>query len=471
MNFNKYQQAFFARVKETADSITLEAGAGTGKTTTIVEAAGFVDPSAATTYVAFNKNIAVELGGRLPSNVRAKTLNSAGHGAMMRNGQVDLKADKVRLIYRRFGYKPELEPAVVRMVALAKTNPSTLANFDEIIDDFEIIIESWQLQEAVEYATNVFAASNADMRCIDFDDQVFFPAIGRVPVYKNDILFVDERQDLNASQIELCRRMLRPGGRIFAVGDSRQSIYGFRGANLAAMDALVARFDAVQMPLSICYRCGRKIVELAQTIVPTLEYAPDAIDGEISDISERKVMDIVRSDDMILCRTNAPLVSMALKLISNGIKAQIRGRDIGKGITNLVKKIQNRYFGVERLDQFHKSMTEYVMAEVEKLEAANKFGPAATLLDQMETIVALSGGITYVYELLYRVETIFTDTVEGVTLSSVHRAKGTEADRVMILHPDLLPHPSAKSNAQKLQEQNLKYVAITRARKHLMWVR
>jgi superfamily I DNA/RNA helicase len=57
-----------------------------------------------------------------------------------------------------------------------------------------------------------------------------------------------------------------------------------------------------------------------------------------------------------------------------------------------------------------------------------------------------------------------------VWLSTIHRAKGDEAERVYILRPDLLPHPRARTPQQQEQEQNLRYVAFTRAKEALSFV-
>jgi superfamily I DNA/RNA helicase len=71
-------------------------------------------------------------------------------------------------------------------------------------------------------------------------------------------------------------------------------------------------------------------------------------------------------------------------------------------------------------------------------------------------------------EVIRAIEKMFVeDDTDGIRLSSVHRAKGLEADRVFILCPELMPHPMAKTDWAKAQEQNLRYVAITRA-KHLL---
>ncbi len=74
-------------------------------------------------------------------------------------------------------------------------------------------------------------------------------------------------------------------------------------------------------------------------------------------------------------------------------------------------------------------------------------------------------------ELCKKIEELFSTTKSGVTLSTVHKAKGLENDRVFILRPDLLPLKRENQQPwEKMQELNLKYVAITRAKKALFFV-
>ena len=70
-------------------------------------------------------------------------------------------------------------------------------------------------------------------------------------------------------------------------------------------------------------------------------------------------------------------------------------------------------------------------------------------------------------ELMRAIIDLFSDKRAKVWLSSIHKAKGLEADRVVLLHPHLLPHPNAKKPWEKEQEANLKYVALTRAKQGL----
>jgi superfamily I DNA/RNA helicase len=341
-------------------------------------------------------------------------------------------------------------------------------DFDALISHFEIVIEADLIEEAVQTANSIFKVSVMDRKTVDFDDMIYLPAMGLVSMYKHDMLFVDEAQDLNPAQIAMIKKVIKSNGRIVAVGDEHQAIYGFRGADVEAMPRMITELKAQVLPLSICYRCGYHIIELAQTIVPEIEAAPNAIPGEVLTISNIGLYSKLKANDLVLCRTNAPLVNLCLQCIANGVKAQIRGRDIGKSLESLIAKVCRKYVA-DSLPQFLSSLRDYVGNEIAKLLAADKDGPAATLSDQAETLIALSEGTNSLGDLHNRIATIFSDDVQGVMLSSIHRAKGTEADCVYIIRPDLIPHPMAKTSWQREQEMNLKYVAITRAKKQLIF--
>mgnify|MGYP001767810332 CR=1 FL=1 len=75
-----------------------------------------------------------------------------------------------------------------------------------------------------------------------------------------------------------------------------------------------------------------------------------------------------------------------------------------------------------------------------------------------------------IVDLKFKIRTIFTDEIQGIVLSTVHKVKGLEADRVFIVRPDLLPMQNTKS-WQYIQEKNLEYVAYTRAKLDLIFDR
>ena len=113
----------------------------------------------------------------------------------------------------------------------------------------------------------------------------------------------------------------------------------------------------------------------------------------------------------------------------------------------------------------------YLSNEKPKLAKAHRFSAITLLEDQIETIIAISDGCQTIKELTKKITDTFSDKKEGVVFSSIHKAKGLEWDKVFILRPDLLPHPMAKTDSEKISERNLKYVAITRTKDELYFVK
>ena len=146
-------------------------------------------------------------------------------------------------------------------------------------------------------------------------------------------------------------------------------------------------------------------------------------------------------------------------LIRDGKKATIRGRDIGKNLANLVKKMKVSDNSIHMLMA---RLRDYRLREVTKLMDSDKFGQAMALEDKIDTIVAISDDCKEVIDVTNKISSTFSDDVEGVVFSSIHKAKGLEAKNIFLLKPDLLPHPMAKQSWEMQQEKNLQYVAYTR---------
>jgi DNA helicase-2/ATP-dependent DNA helicase PcrA len=315
----------------------------------------------------------------------------------------------------------------------------------------------------------LFEQSVATMAWLDYDDMVWFPAAGKVSCKQFDVLFIDEAQDLNKAQAALVMNSIKPGGRIIAVGDRNQSIYSFAGADSDSIPNLIDLLSATVMPLSTTYRCPKSHVALAQRLVPQIEAAAWAAEGTVRDVNEYEFVSQVTAGDLVLCRCNAPLVVPAFLLIRRGIKAVILGRDIGRGLKLLLSKVQKKH-GVHNLLDTLAALVEYGDKEIGKLLKMRKQSRAQALEDRIETIIALADGSSSMGQLEDKIETIFSDAAEGVTFSSVHRAKGAEADRVWILRPDLMPHPRVSAAWEMQQEYNIQYVALTRAKRELCFV-
>ena len=174
---------------------------------------------------------------------------------------------------------------------------------------------------------------------------------------------------------------------------------------------------------------------------------------------------------MILCRVNAPLVSECFKFLRAGRKANIQGRDVGIGLISTIKRMK-----AENIEKLLWNLDLWLCQEQAKEQRKRNPSEARliALQDRVECIFCFAEDTKTVEEVVKKIETVFTNDKDkpGIMLSSIHKAKGLEANRVFLLEPEgaTVPHPMAKTPWQREQEMNLRYVAITRAISELVYV-
>jgi superfamily I DNA/RNA helicase len=169
----------------------------------------------------------------------------------------------------------------------------------------------------------------------------------------------------------------------------------------------------------------------------------------------------------VVCRNTAPLIELAYKCIGEGKQVHVMGREIGTGLVNVVKKVAGKR--ITKLDAFNIKLAKWTEAQKRKVKDGDDAKRAA-IQDKVDCIGVLSAGLETVAELIAAIEAIFSDSSEGTTLATVHKAKGLEAPRVFILEPDLMPSRWATQEWQQEQERNLLYVAVTRALETLVYL-
>jgi DNA helicase II / ATP-dependent DNA helicase PcrA len=310
---------------------------------------------------------------------------------------------------------------------------------------------------------------------IDYDDMIWLPVALGLNTYIYDLLLVDEAQDLNRCQQALAKKC---GRRLILCGDPKQAIYGFAGADAESMPRMERELAAtdrgcIHLPLTVTRRCGKAIVAAAQRYVPDFEAYDNNSAGTVSNNTLVGYRTKVADGDMVLCRTNGPLVSECFKFLAQDRKATIQGRNIGKGLITTVERLKATTI-IELIDK----LAEW--EEVERAKEEAKKNPSEVKLqnitDKVDCLHAFinSGDIKSVNDLVTKINSIFTDNtdVRGIRLSSIHKAKGLEAERVFFINNEKAPcpHPMAKTAWAREQESNLLYVGITRARAELVYV-
>ena len=463
-DWSSYQQAIFSEIANGQGNVQVDALAGTGKTSTMVEGVYYLPKGKTALMCAFNKPIQLEFAARCPDSVTPLTLHSLGFRAIKRmfprivvdNFKLDgyVKAEK-----GEERETLEVRDALKKAVSLSKGYlATTTEEISEIMDKHDVDPCDELRSSFIGMVQRIMNACKNDTSRLDFDDMVWFPIIHNIHLDQYDFVFIDEAQDLNKNQIELALRSCKSGGRVISFGDRFQAIYGWRGADTDAIQNIVDRMESKRLPLSTTYRCAKAIVAEAQVLVPEIQASVNAKDGLVQNLPVSKLVESVKPGDFILSRINAPLIGYCFELIKNGIPANIQGRDIGRGLSVLIKKSK-----CSDVISFLQWLAQWREFECMRLSALNK--SVDLVNDKADCLEALCEGCTTLAEVNAAIERIFTDgdDKDRVILSSTHKAKGLERKRVFLLRETYRP-----SKGQ--EEANLLYVGITRAIEVLFYV-
>lgn len=531
MTPSKYQQAVYQAVERGEKAIVVSAVAGSGKTTSLTSLLEYIPAEKSILYLTFGKDANIHLGvkvdmrmlelrqegkRRLPEST-CRTVHSLGNAAIVAAGirgdavkgnnkymklcreMISAEAEIARIhgqqmLMDKLNYQlAQNLKKLVDMTRLTLSEP-TESNLKYLINRFEIDIlpedaEVWSIVlQLVPKALKRGIEAARIAREIDFTDMIWLPssqALNLQPT-QYDVVLIDEAQDLSPCQRELALRACKPGGQRIFCGDRNQSIFSFAGASLRSIDEIIEATGAVELPLSICYRCPKVVIEEARSVgadYEQIEAAPDAPLGQLEYCTPDKVSSLVASGDLILCRLTAPLVSKCLELLRDGKRANVRGRDLGAQFTSMIEQIQKFSSNLSEPELFSK-LVEVVRAyerrqvEILSINLDENEMKIATLEDKVDTLLALheayvgrANGSSSLSGFQEYIKAFFReDPGAQIILSTGHRAKGLEYPRVFILDYDKLPHPRAKTPEALKQEWNLQYVMVTRAQQALFLV-
>lgn len=492
-----YQQDIFRAVQCGQKNIVISAVPGSGKTTTIQQLVKYIPATASVLMLAFNVDASEQLKRKIEDILRdmhdegfatplveCRTIHSLGNGTLasagIRGKASGYKYNKIAREYLRSKNIWDQSVADDLGNLLDKVR-LTLSNTDHVsliklCTRFDIDIDEEYLDVCLRAVPDLLRAGieQSQKGIIDFTDQIWLPAVLNLSPRKYDYVLVDEAQDLNAAQRELVLKARKRGGSFIAVGDPNQAIYGFAGASCQSIQEIVQATNAIALPLSICYRCPVSAVNLASSVYPGIESAPDMAEGEIRTLADKDIPQEVRSGDLILCRTTAPLVSMCFDLLRQGKRATVRGRDLGKSLGTVIKHIQKFCRDKDtpmNIINLQECADAYLDAQLAPLQGEDDDMKRANLIDKIDTLMCLYEHYKYAHALTTL--DAFTDYINDffkedkqaqIILSTGHRAKGLEYPRVFILKSDKLPHPMAKTHESIVQEFNLMYVMYTRVR-------
>jgi len=455
------QDAILTKVRTTSTNIVINALAGTGKTTTL-EMVQAVSRQQPVLYLAFNTKVAKEAEERFSSTTTVRTLNSLGHRVWATNRSItmgdqpgkktqhllremikEMPKDAAGEVWNSFfqivegvgmaknlGYIPEgkyrnIQPLSTREQLHARLEEKP----DELTADLIDAILSLSIQTAFE-------------GYIDFNDQLYMPTLfgGTFPRYP--LVMADEWQDFSPLNHAMLDKLTK--GRLIAVGDPWQSIYAFRGAETGGMAKGTEKFKADTFTLTLCFRCPKPVVEAARWRAPALRWVKE--EGKYEILKELRGTDIAEGAS-IICRNNAPLFKLAMRLLQSGRSVTVSGSDIGPKIVAIMRRL-----GSEDLSQAG------VLSAIENWRNAKLDKESKTADDIAECMKVFAGFGKTLGLAIDHAEHLFKQR-GTITLTTGHKAKGLEFDVVYHLDSWL-----CKGDDQDL---NLKYVITTRARREL----
>ena len=461
MNPTIEQQNILDAVRGSKTDLMIRARAGTGKTSTLemIDAAGGSTPYL---LICFNKTIAAEATARMRPSTTVRNFNSIGHKIWAEHCHKKLTLNKSKLldIYRALvddADKSErkhiwaLYDQVTSAVNMARSVgyiPDSHAKASKRLLDWpslEHFLDETPVPEVRGLADRVLTTciTQAYAGTIDFNDQVYMPALfgGQYPMFPT--VLIDEYQDLSPVNRAMVAKLCR-NSRQIGVGDEAQAIYAFRGADADAMPRAIADFSMEVLPLSVSFRCPEVITSNVHWHVPDIQSFRS---GGIVESAENPD---IQPGAAVICRYNAPLLHLALKLLAEVQRVDVAGVDIGNRVIKLMSKL-----GPEDMTQ---AQTLHAIADWQAERESLDSKSAGDMADCMR--VFARQGKTLSLALAYA-RHIFAATGE-IKFMSGHRAKGLEFDHVY--------HLNSSSIGVGGQEPNIHYVIDTRPKARLTYI-
>jgi DNA helicase II / ATP-dependent DNA helicase PcrA len=461
-NWSSYQQSIFTNVAKGTGNTVVIARAGAAKTSSLIESLSHMPKNTKALLVAFNKSIAEELKTRAPKHVECLTLHSLGFRAIRNKfGNVVLDNKKCfNIVQGLIGPDDyDLITEICKTITFCKACiADTPDKVSSLMDEYGIDPFPMKREDFILTTLKVLRLCKEQTQVIDFDDMIYFPFVYNLTLPLYDYVFCDEMQDLTALMTVLAIKSTKKNGRFFGFCDPKQAIYSWRGSDFNTVNGLIEKLNPTKLSLPISYRCPVKVIKFVNDLVPDIEHAPGAKEGTIEELVVEDMLKKVKPGDFVISRVNAPLVKYCMALLKNGIPANIKGRDIGSGLLQFVKKSK-----AKTIDSFLKYLKDWETNEIRRFLIEKKDSSIVT--DKAECLSNLCEGCKSIKELKASIEKLFVDEDDSkkVLFSSVHKIKGLEAKNVFVLNWTI-------RKGFNQEEDNIAYVAYTRAKENLFLV-
>ncbi len=455
------------------DHVVLQAGAGTGKTTTLTMLAAATERRGR--YIAFNKAIAGDAARKFPGNVLCKTAHSLAFGAVGHKYASRMDAPRVPgwktgvLLGIAGHMRIRIGERNVTNKALSYTVLRTVTRFcqsaDRTIQRHHVPhlrgIEDEHLHAqlvdvVLPYATKAWEdLQNPVEGVVRFDHDHYLKIWALTePVIKSDFLLLDEAQDTNPV-VERIFNDQRHHTQLVMVGDSAQAIYGWRGAR-----DVMSVFEGTQLALSQSFRFGSALAEEANRWLHIVD-SPIRLTGTPA-ISSR--LERIKEPDAILCRSNVGAMLEVMRLLENGRRVALVGG--GEALRALARA------AIDLKEGRRCAHPELILFDSwGELQEYAEYDPSGRDLLPLVDLVDEHG----VDVILDAVDRLSVEQGADIVVSTAHKAKGREWASVRIGEDFTEPvdqeetdeHGNPLPGDIDDAEARLAYVAVTRARHQL----
>lgn len=462
------QQAIIHNGNTGTSNMSVKAGAGCAKTSTEILFARQAPGTCL--HISFNSQNAKDTQEKGSGALTAKTFHSLGLAASKRKFN---KAGKVWPIIKslysqsfsnQYGSGVKEAVSAIKNKGLGINNPVSDDEIIDIIADSDELpyLDEAQQDQVMKAIRAVYNATIDQSDMVDFDDMLYFPVYFNLDfrVDHFDYILIDEDQDLNPIQhmvVEMLQKQTT--AKFIAVGDPNQAIYAFRGADEHSHYILAKQLSAIEYSLSQTFRCAKSIVREANRLVPELEAFDHNPEGIVTRDHVIQDLHTLKKDDMLICRNNAPLFPFAMRMLEQRVPFNLTNPRLPMTLKRIIDKID-----AKTMAGLRDGLKLWYTKEHDALIRAGRTSRAMAIEDQYQGILSILPECDSPKD-ASRFFSRLTDPGWGVQLTTVHKAKGLEADRVFILNPSLLQY------AGDNQARNLEYVAITRARHELHYLR
>jgi hypothetical protein len=438
--------------------LVIQAGAGTGKTSTLKMLAH--DSRRKATYLAYNRAAADEAKASFPGHVGCRTAHSLAFGPVGRKyahrlggrrRKLHESAEILGTSWLELNTSTQIAPPQVARIALDAVTRFCYSADDDIAVSHVPHQIGIPAELHVELATAVLKfARRAWSDICDRDGRLNFShdhylkmyALTR-PTITSEVIMLDEGQDSNPVVAQLVCQQAH--AQKIIVGDSCQQLYSWRGA----VDALADWPADERLYLSRSWRFGPAIAAEANDWLSQLD-TPLRLKGNPAIASTLRPLDTPRA---VLCRTNAEAMKQVMAMLAQGRLVALVGG--GNQIRQLAEAADDLKNGRR---PSHPEL--FAFATWGELQDYVDSDPAGRDLKTFVDLIDAHGADT----IIEAVSGLVDENRATTTISTVHRSKGREWDSVQIAGD--FPEPTGRDDIPRADAM-LAYVAVTRARKQL----